>query len=708
MKKNNIKGLTAFTLLDGLDDDMILSASLPEAMPAPVPTKGERVAAFFARMGKGGMAAAIATVAVALAVLMGVVLAGRIWTGEPGGSEPGQDSHGIHGPRPEQSGDVYTTAPDTGNSIPAPPLTESPDQEKGAVAITSDGITVYPKGYCVWMSGQQRNDEGELVGFDADGAGASWRLGEIKDEIPKMRTAGNGYTLKLADHMTLQKVRFFEIRDEENDVFSEIALPSGSEAAADVLKGLGARGGDYVVVLDIFYETRHSAEEYTEGLDEYAFRLTVDPNVDITYPLRMLVDDKTYYLWGSDGINSGYALAGMTASIPTATVTRETNIDFYLAPQGTLQSVAAYDGSFRLMMIEPDIEPLVSLPVWETGDYYFVFTVTFPFEGGSLTLEYPFHVKLVEELEEETTYPNDVGETPEPPRVTVGTGFGSLHFGNTSHSSEYHEGYRLWSEEWVDGSMASGMGLGAQGQLADIYAELPLIRHYMRETPTVRVVESSDTLTHVSVYDELAQPIADGADTAVLSTLEEGVYAVILTVVTQGDYIEEAEAYERICTEYAFIMEVVEEQAGIPETGPRVVVSGGGQSAVFETEEDGVLMWTEKAGQERKVVTVPMWFEFADPQTIDRLPRMSLKPGDELTLTLDAAGDSLIGVTVYEFNKDTVAQGEDLSVISPTLFDKWLDEGVVFSGRVVLEVTSRTGEDEISCYEYVIFIEVAP
>ena len=47
MKKNKIKGLSAFELLEGLDDDMILSASLPEEAPIPLPTKGERVAAFF-------------------------------------------------------------------------------------------------------------------------------------------------------------------------------------------------------------------------------------------------------------------------------------------------------------------------------------------------------------------------------------------------------------------------------------------------------------------------------------------------------------------------------------------------------------------------------------------------------------------------------------------------------------------------------------
>ena len=69
MKKQEIKGLSAFELLEGLDDDMILSASLPEAVPVAPPTAGERITAFFARMGKGGMAAAVTGIVVAVAVL---------------------------------------------------------------------------------------------------------------------------------------------------------------------------------------------------------------------------------------------------------------------------------------------------------------------------------------------------------------------------------------------------------------------------------------------------------------------------------------------------------------------------------------------------------------------------------------------------------------------------------------------------------------
>ena len=75
MKKKEIKGLSAFELLEGLDDDMILSASLPEAVPVAPPTVGEKITAFFGRMGKGGMAAAVTGIAVAVAVLLGLALA---------------------------------------------------------------------------------------------------------------------------------------------------------------------------------------------------------------------------------------------------------------------------------------------------------------------------------------------------------------------------------------------------------------------------------------------------------------------------------------------------------------------------------------------------------------------------------------------------------------------------------------------------------
>lgn len=709
MKKKEIKGLSAFELLEGLDDDMILSASLPEAVPVAPPTAGEKITAFFARMGKGGMAAAVTGIVVAVAVLVGIALPRPPVDIDPPDTDP---SHGIHG-----------SLPDTDHGIIAPPLTQNPEQEKGPVAVISDGITVYPQGYCVWESGQHRNEQGELEGYDADGRGAVGMLDRLWDMLPVLRTAGNSYELPLPDHMTLQNIRVFEMISLGHDkVFEEIALTAkGTDPAIDLLNTLTGNGG-YVVVLDIYTEIRYSEDEYTKSLYEYAFMLEVDPNLDITFPVRMLIDGQTYYLEGKDGINSGHALTELAPSIRTATVTQEADIDFYLSPQGTLQSVTAYDGSFRLMMTEPDLEPLVSLSAWAEGDYYFVFTVSFPFEGVSMTLEYPFHIKLVEKTEQETedeTYPNDDGETPEPPRLTVGTGFGSLHFGNTSHSREYHEGYMLWTEQWYDGGMISGDGFGAEGQLADILGELPTVEHYSGESVSVHVIAENDSVIGLKVCTLEGERIVVKSVSHVLDLLsamnsltsvEEGTYVVILTVVTQGDYIEEAEAYERTCTEYAFILEVVEEYAGIPgvpETTPRVVVSGGGQSAVFETEEDGFLAWTAYRldaavnSMHRVEVTPADSVIFTDDDALRALPDMEIVYGTPLTLSLGAAGDELFGVILYDAKGGVTAEGTDLSVVD-TLENEGWDRGVI----LVLQVLSRISETEHACYEYAIDLTI--
>ncbi len=700
MKKQEIKGLSAFELLEGLDDDMILSASLPEAVPVAPPTAGERITAFFARMGKGGMAAAVTGIVVAVAVLVGIALAGPLGVINPPDTDP---SHGIHGTQPHESGNL----PDTNNGIIAPPLTQNPEQEKGEVAVVSDGITVYPQGYCVWESGQHRNEQGELEGYDADGRGAVSMLDRLWDMLPVLRTAGNRYELNLPGYMSLWNVRAFRAEVP----FDEVPVGFDEASHNPMLDLTLLPSGEYIVVLDIYSEITRSEDEYTKSLYEYAFMLEVDPNLDITFPVRMLIDGQTYYLEGKDGINSGHALTELAPSIRTATVTREADIDFYLSPQGTLQSVTAYDGSFRLMMTEPDLEPLVSLSAWAEGDYYFVFTVSFPFEGVSMTLEYPFHIRLVEKTEQETeeeTYPNDDGETPEPPRLTVGTGFGSLHFGNTSHSREYHEGYMLWTEQWYDGGMVSGDGFGATGQLSEIADSLPTIDHDVGSPVNIRLPYSQDTLTGVSVYDKQYERVAFGRDASVLTTLPSGSYIVVLTVVTQGDYVPEAEAYERTCTEYAFRLAAAENGSmKYPETNPRVVVSGGGQSAVFETEEDGFLAWTA-ARADVSINWVPRVegtpadsVIFTDDDALRALPDMEIVYGTPLTLSLGAAGDELFGVILYDAKGGVTAEGTDLSVVD-TLENEGWDRGVI----LVLQVLSRISETEHACYEYAIDLTI--
>ena len=545
MKKQEIKGLSAFELLEGLDDDMILSASLPEAVPVAPPTAGERITAFFARMGKGGMAAAVTGIVVALAVLIGILLAGRF----PVWEEPGIETE----PGPVQS------RPDIQNGILFPPL-ESPDNtQKSAVSVVSDGITVYPKGYCVYLSEMRRDENGELTGVDADGIGAVYQLAEIWDELPILRTAGDSYELNLPkDNMTLRSVRIFELIDPQNGDIREIALPAGAEGAADVLKSVTSRKGEYVVVLEIYHETNYSEDEYTKGVDEYAFKLDVDPTMNDKAPVRVIHGDKTYLPAGytlqkiyydaelKQEVTKEYdgaekILSELAPDMMTATVARGESLGLYLAPFYELKWVRVFDSSLRRLYEMGHDSPLDTFSeTEEAGDYYVIITAVYLGTGEAEITEFPLHIKLVEEV----TQPDDYT-----PRVTMRTDFGILQFGS---GSTFHPGYMLWTEQWHDGDMVSGDGLGAEGQLAEIASDLPSVYQTAGATGTLTLSYTKDTLTHVTVYDNDLQPFAEGADLATLKNLPLGTYVVILRVETQGEYIPEAKAFEKTCTEYAF------------------------------------------------------------------------------------------------------------------------------------------------------------
>ena len=713
MKKNEIKGLSAARLLDGLDDDMILSASRPEATPVPTPTVGEKIEAFFGRMGRGGMAAAVTGIVVAVAVLIGILLAGHF----PVWEEPGIETE----PGPVQS------RPNIDSGILYPPLTETPDNpQKNALSVVSDGITVYPKGYCVYLSEMRRDENGELTGVDADGMGAVYQLAEIWDELPILRTAGDSYELNLPkDNMSLRGVRVFTTDHALEGSFEERALISDDmedyrdrpwEFLSSILPS-----GEYIVVLEIYHETIYSADEYTKGLDEYAFCLAVDPSMNDRAPVRVIHGDKTYFPTGylleesyydaelKQEITKQYdgaekILAELAPAMVTATVARGESLGLYLAPFYELKWVRVFNSSLRQLYEMGYDSPLDTFSeTKEAGDYYVIITAAFLGTGETSVTEFPIHIKIVEEREEESTPAGDVGETPEPPRVQVGTGFGSLYFGNANQSSEYHGGYMLWVEEWHDGGMLSGDGFGATGQLADIAAELPVLLHYEGETPTIRVTEENDTLTRIYIYRNDLSFYADTRDASTFSTLPEGGYVIVLRVETQGDYIPEAEAYERTCTEYAFVLKVVEEQAGIPgvpETNPRVVVSGGGQSAVFATEEDGFLAWRE-VDLSHIVGTRATDVIFTDDDAMRALPKMEIFYGDTLTLTLDAAGDDLIMVYLYDAKGGFVTSGADLSVVNKLQNEGW-DQHVI----VILETVAVVSETELVCYEYAFELDI--
>ena len=703
MKKKDIKGLSAFELLEGLDDDMILSASLPEAAPVAPPTAGEKITAFFARMGKGGMAAAITGIVVVAAVLLGIALARPFGVIDPPDTDP---SHGI------QNG--TEADPDTNGVGVIPPLTETPDQEKGKVAVVSDGITVYPQGYCVWESGLHRNEQGELEGYDADGRGAVDMLDRLWDMLPVLRTAGNDFDAVLPDHMTLRSVRVFEMVEIQTKTFVELALISDEmEDYRDrPWEFLSTLRGEYTVVLEVYHETIYSEDEYAKGVEEYAFRLDVDPTMNEKAPVRVIHGGKTYFPTGYPLEESYYnaelkqevtkhydgaekILKELVKTLPTATVTQGESLSLYLAPFYDLKSIKVYR-DLTLWALSETEEPLTQLAEWDTGDYYLIITAAFMGTGATTVDEYPIHIRIVEEREEESTPAGDVGETPLPPRVSVGSGYGSLAFGNTSHSREYYEGYMLWTEQWYDGGMVSGDGFGATGQLSEIADGLPVLRHNAGEEPFLRVYEDEDTLTRICVYRDDHSFYFEAEAAPILASLPEGSYIIVLRVETQGDYIEEADAYERTCTEYAFWLDVVEP----PETNPRVVVTGGGQQVEFEAEKDGFLAWREVNLSHQKVTPAASVI-FADDDALRALPDMEIVYGTPLTLSLGAAGDELYGVILYDSKGGVTAEGDDLSVVDTLENDGW-DRSVI----LVLQIVSSVSETERVCYEYAIDLTI--
>lgn len=703
MKKNEIKGLSAFELLEGLDDDMILSASLPEAAPVAPPTVGERLTAFFARMGKGGMAAAITGIVVAVAVLLGIALAGPLGVINPPDTDP---SHGI------QNG--TEADPGTGEGVIVPPLTETPEQEKGKVAVVSDGITVYPQGYCVWESGLHRNEQGELEGYDADGRGAVDMLDRLWDMLPVLRTAGNDFDAVLPDHMTLRSVRVFEMVEIQTKTFVELALISDEmEDYRDrPWEFLSTLRGEYTVVLEVYHEINYSEDEYTKGVNEYAFRLDVDPTMNDKAPVRVIHGGKTYFPTGylleesyydaelKQEVTKHYdgaekILKELVKTLPTATVTQGESLSLYLAPFYDLKSVKVYR-DLTLWAESETEEPLTQLAEWDTGDYYLIITAAFMGTGATTVDEYPIHIRIVEEREEESTPAGDVGETPLPPRVSVGSGYGGLDFGNTSHSDEYHEGYMLWTEQWYDGGMVSGDGFGATGQLSDISDGLPVLRHNAGEEPFLRVYEDEDTLTRIYVYREDHSFYFEAEAAPILASLPVGRYVIVLRVETQGDYIEEADAYERTCTEYAFWLDVVEP----PETTSYILVTGGGQQVEFEAEKDGFLAWRE-ADLSHIQGTPAASVIFADHDAMRALPHMEITYGTPLTLSPREADDALYGVILYTAKGEAIAESNSLSVVDSLENDGW-DRGVI----LVLQIVSSVSETERVCYEYAIDLTI--
>ena len=574
-----MKGINAFSAMSGVDDRFVMAsllpADLPEGVHATAKVRKQEKDTWFTRMTSSGWFAAAVSLVVAFGVLAGIVAAGRMGAGTPSGTHP---SHGMQGNPSTQA------APVTDAPILIPPLS---DMDGGSlsgrsITVTSDGQTVKLPGCTVFYSAMDENG-----GVEADGPGIASQLAEVAGDLPTLTTAGESFYLHLPEGMTLRQIRIYE-RFSSNGEIDMLELECALDPALPDLTELS--DGTYYVVLGVYYESINSDTEWKKGLDEYGFCLVKDASWDQKAPVRVQAGLQTVYPIGyllestyydaekqeyvtkqyPGAILENLLFASSSYGLPGLTVDTQTVLNLFTADAYEVKSVKVYEfNGNELSLMKDDDNPFVA-PI-ETdygGGYVVVITANDGGTGEMHTLEFPFWL-FVED-------PNDGPAITEGP---VEWGTGEIEPPTTTPAVKVHgslrsavfptvrDGYRLWSEEWVDGSMASGMGLGAHGQLADILDEISAynVVDGVRNPITVTLGNAGDTLIRVSVYDKELNHVTDGQDAPVLSELDAGTYIVVLTVVSVGDYIPEAEANERYCTEYAFVLELYAPEPEPPE-----------------------------------------------------------------------------------------------------------------------------------------------
>lgn len=561
-------GLFAFELLSNLDDDVIAAATLPETGSAVAgkPSRKEREPGPFARFMDSGWAAAIISVTVALAVLVGIVAAGRMGTAPSPGNPPEQ---GLVGHRPNGTGD-HTAESDTSlqetTEDVRPPVNSMVREPAITVTIGKQSFT--PLGMVTsWFEAAP----GGGVIITEKGTDAIDRLDEVQNKLDCVTSyIGGAMLITLPEDSIITSVIIYDeamervVRDKRTAITPELPV------------------GEYLVEVGI----RHQRADGTGEHVHYLFRMTVADNkfedtlyitagmnsyATMGYPIH-----KTYYdvdlgemvqesLPGASG-----NLEALFDELPLVILLQDER--FYLTPLGDtwkFLSLTLYDHECEELCTYTDETYRSEFPKLDLYDYWVVATYRITDGIYETDVEFPFRLAIHEKTVD-TSEPNidtapetegpiewGTGSIQEPtttPRIMLKGSKTTLAF------EDRWNGYMLWSEEWYDGGMICGDGIGARGQLADLLDEGALSGYNLVHTVntpldlTLSVV--GDTLMVVTVYDKDLNCLENATDCTVLQKLPEGTYIVILTVTSVGDYIPEADANEGYCTEYAFVLEL--------------------------------------------------------------------------------------------------------------------------------------------------------
>ena len=563
MKNQN--GWQAFELLGELDDGMIAAATLPDTDGMAVSPRKRREAGGFGRLMESGWVAAAASVVVAVAVLAGIVAAGRMGNAVPPAGENPLNTHPGHldgalpdadteNRFPSESEDPLApsdTVHVTPETFPLPETEVNPDYsdpgEVGPVSVSfDDGRTLYPKGYCVWISGQQSDGKGGFTGFDGDGPGAASQLAQIADELPAFTTDGDACSLFLAPNMTLQSVRVYERA--QNGSYEEMAMPGGFEETDDLLNSLCRRDGSYIIVLGIHYETYYSADEYVKGLDEYAFRWTVNTAVQKELILHDLVLDNGYMLWIETWYDGGMVCGeGRGAESQLAELVARGAFDAYRLrypvwtpyrftwgdTEAPLVRVAVYDTSLTPVGEAKNFTVLHDLPA---GEYIVILTVTLP--GAYIPeadayeracCEYPLWLSLYD--------PSTVSDGTGPLEVTVGSGTVSPYAATVSG--------RVWTGDKWNTFEASLPPFSNLLKLMPVVFYTSDTEIRLSSDATLRSVEIYDRNLNRITYQTLDPETGLQQVTELQEALSPGTYHVAIGADVRGRYIESEKQSEK-------------------------------------------------------------------------------------------------------------------------------------------------------------------
>ena len=450
MMKTN--GLSAFELLSELDDGMIAAATLPEeggiiTGKRTRKDRSDREPGAFARFMDSNWAAAIISMTVALAVLMGIIAAGRMAPKNAPGEEMNGPADGpANGPANGPGipagthQDVLEGVPgqsdgsiDNENNQPMAPG-EMPDQEQddvpgdtqrqpvnslvtGPVTVTVGSQTFAPLGMVTsWV---ERTDDGGTIATDK-GTLALDRLEEVRNELTQVVShSGGAMLITIPEDAFITNIIVYDeamervVRDKRAAITPE--LPVGEYLVEVGIRRMRADGtGEDVEYLFLLTVEENTAEEIlyiTAGKESFAVT---------GYPLY-----KSYYD-SESGEQVNVEMPGATANLealhdqlPLVTLMQEKSFDLIaMNLDWELVSLELYDDEYAPLGTVHAAE----IPYLDPQVYTVVATYYFRNSDMEMAVEFPFRLAIHEKEVETVKEPNLESE-PDTEWVAGETGF---------------------------------------------------------------------------------------------------------------------------------------------------------------------------------------------------------------------------------------------------------------------------------------------